>query len=62
MRIFFTIVAASCAALSFGQERIRGFTSDGTRRQLEIEGRYQAIPESAALREWHRYFTSEPHP
>jgi N-acetylated-alpha-linked acidic dipeptidase len=44
------------------QERIRGFTSEGTRRELELERMYHEIPRSESIAEWHRYFTSEPHP
>lgn len=44
------------------QERIRGFTPEGTKKQQEIESAYRAIPDADAIREWHRYFTSEPHP
>jgi hypothetical protein len=41
------------------QERLRGFTAEGTKKQQEIERSYLAIPDAEAIREWHRYFTSE---
>jgi N-acetylated-alpha-linked acidic dipeptidase len=56
------ILLLFAASLSSGQERIRGFTSEGTKRELDVEDRYRAIPDSASIEAWHRYFTSEPHP
>jgi N-acetylated-alpha-linked acidic dipeptidase len=57
----FTLLLAT-AALSSAEERIRGFTREGAERELAVEERYRAIPESAAIEAWHRYFTSVPHP
>ncbi|HSF16925.1 MAG TPA: serine hydrolase [Vicinamibacteria bacterium] len=62
-RVLGFLVALVVSAIgAVAQDPIRGFTSESTARQLEIEKAYQAIPESESIREWHRYFTSEPHP
>jgi N-acetylated-alpha-linked acidic dipeptidase len=41
---------------------IRGFTAAGTDAQRALEVRFRALPSAAAIGQWHRYFTREPHP
>ncbi|MEE9291722.1 MAG: hypothetical protein V3U83_02215, partial [Acidobacteriota bacterium] len=43
-------------------ERIMGFSARATRRQLAVEEKFKAIPQPERIRDWHRYFTAEPHP
>ncbi|MBM3788777.1 MAG: M28 family peptidase [Acidobacteria bacterium] len=45
-----------------GSARLAGFTAEHSRRQLEIEARFQAIPSPEEARKTHRFFTSAPHP
>ena len=42
--------------------RIIGFSARGTKRQLAVEEKFKAIPRPERIRDWHRYFTAEPHP
>lgn len=42
--------------------RLRGFSEAGTRAELQLEREFTAIPSPERAREWHRYFTAEPHP
>ncbi|MFN8059320.1 MAG: M28 family metallopeptidase [Vicinamibacterales bacterium] len=44
------------------EDRMRGFTLDGSRAQRELERRFAALPDSERIRKEHRFFTSEPHP
>ncbi len=60
--IGFLLCTLALALNLAAQERLRGFTAEGTKKQQEIEKSYVAIPDAEAIREWHRYFTSEPHP
>ncbi len=41
---------------------IRGFTAAGADAQRALETRFRALPTAAAIEQWHRYFTREPHP
>jgi N-acetylated-alpha-linked acidic dipeptidase len=40
---------------------IRGFTPAGASAQRALETRFRALPSAAAIEQWHRYFTREPH-
>ncbi len=42
--------------------RIIGFSARATKRQLAVEEKFKAIPQPERIRDWHRYFTAEPHP
>ncbi len=41
---------------------ILGFTPESARSQAALEEQFLAIPSPERAREWHRYFTAEPHP
>jgi N-acetylated-alpha-linked acidic dipeptidase len=55
------ILLLALLALS-DEPRLKGFTADATRQEMALEERFEALPESESIREWHRYFTREPHP
>jgi N-acetylated-alpha-linked acidic dipeptidase len=40
----------------------QGFSAAGARAELQLEREFTAIPSPERAREWHRYFTAEPHP
>ena len=42
--------------------RLRGFSSAGSLAESKLETEFKAIPSPERAREWHRYFTAEPHP
>ncbi len=42
--------------------RIAGFTARGSEAERALEARFLKLPETASIRNWHRYFTAEPHP
>lgn len=69
----FLIVIASITTTSFrGTARpqgkadsaphILGFTPERARAQAALEERFLSIPSPERARDWHRYFTAEPHP
>lgn len=62
MRFMLAVLLTAASTSVHAGERLSGFTREGARRQLDIEERFSAIPDAEAIREWHRYFTSEPHP
>jgi N-acetylated-alpha-linked acidic dipeptidase len=39
-----------------------GFSPKGARQQREVEERFRAMPSAEEIRQYHRYFTAEPHP
>lgn len=41
---------------------MRGFTAAGADAQRALETRFRALPSAAAIGQWHRYLTREPHP
>jgi N-acetylated-alpha-linked acidic dipeptidase len=41
---------------------MRGYTPARARAQHDIERAFQQLPSAQRITEWHRYFTSEPHP
>lgn len=43
-------------------DAIMGFSPPDARREHELETRFQALPSADMAREWHRMFTSQPHP
>jgi len=49
-------------AASFAQQRLSGFTESSSRKQVEIETRFKAIPSPEEARKHHRFLTAEPHP
>ena len=40
---------------------MRGFTPAGAAAERALEARFRALPSAAAIEQWHRYFTREPH-
>ncbi len=69
-----TALATSAAALllaaaAFSDEaqapvplRLAGFTVPGSEVQRAVEALLLPMPETGSIRNWHRYFTAEPHP
>lgn len=55
-------VAALGPAHEAQAPRIIGFTAESARIQRDLEARFIALPSAAAIRDWHRHFTAEPHP
>src|SRR5512147_2704446 len=42
--------------------RLMGFTEASSKKQLEVEDKMKALISSESARNFHRFFTSEPHP
>jgi len=43
-------------------DRLAGYTAEGSAAQRRIEAAFRRVPSEERAREWHRYFTREPHP
>lgn len=50
------------AAQSKAPERLMGFSAPSTEKQLALESKFKAMISPQSERDFHRYFTSEPHP
>jgi len=68
-----TLIALVLAVLAFGPAvfsqspapaaaPMRGYTPARAAAQREMERAYQALPSAGRIEQWHRYFTSVPHP
>jgi N-acetylated-alpha-linked acidic dipeptidase len=56
------IASAAIAQEKTKQEPLRGFSAASSTKQLDIEQKFKAMISPERERQFHRYFTSEPHP
>jgi N-acetylated-alpha-linked acidic dipeptidase len=56
------LVTGSAGAADLPSASIGGFTPEHAAAELRLEGAFQALPSPEQAREWHRQFTTEPHP
>lgn len=61
------VVVALCAATPLVSSQsapppLRGYTPARVASQRDVERAYQALPAADRIEQWHRYFTSVPHP
>jgi N-acetylated-alpha-linked acidic dipeptidase len=67
MRCTSILILCALSSLSVGQDlpptaSLRGFTSATSAKQLEIETKFRSLISPERERDFHRYFTSMPHP
>ena len=64
---FMVLCALIVTSPAIGQDKekqapLRGFSAASSAKQVEIEQRFKAMISPEREKEFHRYFTSEPHP
>jgi len=57
-----SLVTGAAAAEDPGSAPISGFTPAHAAAEHRLESAFQGLPDPAQAREWHRQFTTEPHP
>ncbi|MGD0501812.1 MAG: transferrin receptor-like dimerization domain-containing protein [Steroidobacteraceae bacterium] len=62
MACAFLAAAQAAPAADADPGSILGFTPRDALREREIESQFQSLPSPEKAREWHRIFTSQPHP
>ncbi len=60
--LFLFAAVLSPRALAGPGDGLPGYAPASAARQREIEAAFAAIPSPERTRDWHRYFTAEPHP
>ena len=57
-----TVLSQGAARIAGAEQPMRGFTPSRAASQRDTERTMQSMPSAGGITEWHRYFTSVPHP